>query len=901
MREREWEAAQSVWFWRDGSPGDAVCVRAATARSTARVLLALALASLLVRGGERIALFGERDAPAIRARRYRRIAHALGERPPADDAAAAGCAHRRATRNSSGSAIFWRPSTMSKSRIRELTRADAGGHLVHIVDPAEEDFPYRGPHALRGGEGRAEPNRSAAPKPWRAPIARASRRIAKRCASLARKLGWNYLAHRTDRSPQTALIALYADLGGGHKARFERNRRHELLADLSFGAPWILAGARGAAGDLVAAARDAAAAAARRVSAAAPAARACATRKRRRRARRWWLLLLRLLAAALLIVALAEPMIGQRAEGCGQRTPRAVHRQWLDGGAGLGCAQAAIWPKRCGSARAPIAPRRRHRRRPPDLPDMSLMDAGDAARAARALAPSRGCRSQRALRRRWPKRNSPQRPQILWLSDGIDDGNAHEAAELLSHLGQLRIFTDAPGQARWRCRRRRTRRTDWRRNLLRAGASGARSGDGHRATAHMARRSAAADFHFADGKNKTTARIALPLEMRNETTRLAIAGENSAGAVQLLGSRRAAARRRHCLGQQYGSEAAAALRPLLSGARAVALCRPAAKARSPTLLSRRDVSVLILADIGKIAGADHDRVAKFVDGGGLLIRFAGERMTAARDDLVPVKLRSGGRYLGGALAWAAPQHLAPFPDASPFGGLTIPSDVTVSRQILAEPSVELADPHLGAADRRHAAGHGGASRQGLDRAVSCDRRARPGRRCRCRDFMSICCGGCWRCRRERPGEMTAQHASLPAVMTLDGFGQLARRRAEALPIRAALIGMTEPSRRHPPGLYGAPGAERALNAAAVTTRCSCRSARIRTCRATFYSARGALALEPSLLAARDGAAAARLRAVAVAARLCAAREELCTRRRGRASRPCPAAYAVRRAPTMPLT
>ena len=101
------------------------------------------------------------------------------------------------------------------------------------------------------------------------------------------------------------------------------------------------------------------------------------------------------------------------------------------------------------------------------------------------------------------------------------------------------------------------------------------------------------------------------------------------------------------------------------------------------------MSILVLADVGRIAGIDRDSVAKFVSDGGVLVRFAGGRMTEAVDDLIPVKLRTGGRYLGGALAWAEPQHLAPFPDASPFRGLTVPRDVTVSRQVLAEPSVEL--------------------------------------------------------------------------------------------------------------------------------------------------------------------------------------------------------------------
>ena len=109
----------------------------------------------------------------------------------------------------------------------------------------------------------------------------------------------------------------------------------------------------------------------------------------------------------------------------------------------------------------------------------------------------------------------------------------------------------------------------------------------------------------------------------------------------------------------------------------------------------RNVSVLVLADIGKIAGADHDRGREIRRRRRRAVRFAGGRMTEGADDLVPVRLRTGGRYLGGALAWATPQHLAPFPDTSPFRGLTIPREVTVSRQVLAEPSVELGRPQPG--------------------------------------------------------------------------------------------------------------------------------------------------------------------------------------------------------------
>src|SRR6187397_856302 len=75
----------------------------------------------------------------------------------------------------------------------------------------------------------------------------------------------------------------------------------------------------------------------------------------------------------------------------------------------------------------------------------------------------------------------------------------------------------------------------------------------------------------------------------------------------------------------------------------------------------------------------------------MLVRFAGPRLAASEDDLVPVKLRRGGRTLGGSLSWDQPQQLAAFARESPFTGMTVPTDVTVTRQVLAEPEAGLVD------------------------------------------------------------------------------------------------------------------------------------------------------------------------------------------------------------------
>ena len=100
--------------------------------------------------------------------------------------------------------------------------------------------------------------------------------------------------------------------------------------------------------------------------------------------------------------------------------------------------------------------------------------------------------------------------------------------------------------------------------------------------------------------------------------------------------------------------------------------------------------MLILADVGNVAEA-REQLTRWIEDGGVLVRFAGPRLAAADDDLVPVKLRRGGRVLGGSLSWDQPQQLAAFARESPFFGMAVPTDVTVSRQVLAEPDATLTD------------------------------------------------------------------------------------------------------------------------------------------------------------------------------------------------------------------
>jgi uncharacterized protein (DUF58 family) len=216
VREREWEAAQAVFLWRDGGPSMRYASGGTEQKIVRADLLALALGVLLVRAGERIALYGENAAPGASRATYLRIAHALCDLSPADDPLPppAGLPQHA---QFVWFGDFLAPLEKIEATIRRLTQEGATGRLVHIVDPAEADFPFTGRtrfEAASGGDshilGRAE---SAGPA-YR-------QRFKARCetlALLARSLGWNYLAHRTDRSPKTALIALYADLGQNYGA-----------------------------------------------------------------------------------------------------------------------------------------------------------------------------------------------------------------------------------------------------------------------------------------------------------------------------------------------------------------------------------------------------------------------------------------------------------------------------------------------------------------------------------------------------------------------------------------------------------------------------------------------------------------------------------------------------------
>jgi hypothetical protein len=188
-----------------------------------------------------------------------------------------------------------------------------------------------------------------------------------------------------------------------------------------------------------------------------------------------------------------------------------------------------------------------------------------------------------------------------------------------------------------------------------------------------------------------------PFELRNDIVSLSVDGEHHAGAIRVTDDSQKR-RRVGLISAADADQAQPLLSPLFYIRRALEPFADLAETGSadltkslPALLDRKP-AIIVLADVGVLPDGAREKLADWIDQGGTLVRFAGPRLAAtqAPDDLLPVRLRAGDRTLGGALSWTEPQPLAEFPPNSPFANLASPRDVTVNRQVLAEPGPELA-------------------------------------------------------------------------------------------------------------------------------------------------------------------------------------------------------------------
>lgn len=410
----------------------------------------------------------------------------------------------------------------------------------------------------------------------------------------------------------------------------------------------------------------------------------------------WWLLLLRMLAVAAAIIGFAGPVLNPEQKQPGSGPLLVV----LDGG----WAEARDWPRRleranqlvaeAGAAGRPVALIRLT-----DRPEEVLFQAAET-QGARLSGLEPAAWAPGAMKD-WAEVLPADRFDTVWLSDGL----AHEGREALASVfrgkGSLTVI-ESPrpvfalhpaGFQDGKVTVAVSRHPVADAVTLEVAARGPDP-------AGIDRELARSMLTFRPGEARAEAVMEMPPELRNRVTRFEIPGLRSAGAVSLVDD--SLKRRKVAIigagpdqeGLQllspthYLRQALTPVADLIEGSLAeVVMARP---------------DVIILADVARVTQAEQDAVLDWLEEGGLLLRFAGSRLAASdvsrfeEDPLLPVRLREGGRTVGGAMSWGEPKALAPFAETSPFFGLALPKEVQVTAQVLAQPDPDLADRTIAA-------------------------------------------------------------------------------------------------------------------------------------------------------------------------------------------------------------
>ncbi|HLL26939.1 MAG TPA: DUF58 domain-containing protein [Xanthobacteraceae bacterium] len=211
VREREWEAAHTIWIWPDLSPSMEFASPLVWETKRDRALvLAFALGELLVRGGERVgipALLRPTANRAVIERMAEAIIHAPGERQSLPPSFVAGPRDEVCVLGD-----LWSPAGEVIGAIAKLSANGAGGHVVQIVDPAEETFPYSGRVEFFEPEGAGAITVGRA-EAWRADYVERVRRHREAIRNETGRRNWSFAVHRTDRPASELLLALRARMG----------------------------------------------------------------------------------------------------------------------------------------------------------------------------------------------------------------------------------------------------------------------------------------------------------------------------------------------------------------------------------------------------------------------------------------------------------------------------------------------------------------------------------------------------------------------------------------------------------------------------------------------------------------------------------------------------------------
>lgn len=542
----------------------------------------------------------------------------------------------------------------------------------------------------------------------------------------------------------------------------------------------------------------------------------------------WWLLLLRLLIAALVILAVARPLIPSgTAVPEGGPIVLVIDDGWAAGRDFEARRQRALRIlDQAERESRPVALLTTAARRAGETREIGFAPAGRVKAAVGALNPRPWGLDHEAAAGLLGRLALPGPAVAVWIRS--QEAAAGSAALIagLQRLGRL-VVVDAAGSGPvWLDSPEST--PDALTATARRLPGGPEAPVALRAVTEDDRVLARVAGNFAAGAEQSTLSIVLPTELRNEVARIEVEGESTAAASFLVDERF----RRRPVGLLSTREFEGA-QPLLDELyyldRALAPFTEIRRGDLEALLAR-ELAVLVMADAGSLPFGQREALDDWIGRGGVALRFAGPRLAAAGvekgglgpADLVPVRLRRGDRTLGGALSWSRPASLARFAEDSPFNGLEVPPDVTVSRQVLAEPAIDLGEKtwaRLGDGTPIVTA-----ERRGAGWLVLVHTTANA-------DWSNLPLSGLFVEMLRRVVAMSqgvggASERAMPPLSSLDGFGRIGPvlAGAEALPATAARTAPIQVGPRHPPGFYGTDSAREAINLGPALTGLGARAA-----------------------------------------------------------------------------
>jgi len=412
-----------------------------------------------------------------------------------------------------------------------------------------------------------------------------------------------------------------------------------------------------------------------------------------------WLLILRLLLAALVILAASHPLLDAR-------TP--LHNQgpiyviidddW---------AAASRWPSRRNYLLG-LADQAEREGRSMVVVTTAPSPPGSAEGGVDMIAPSKARSMFESLQpKAWPSDRSgavkrllasksinDERPgDVIWLSNGLaQDDTLSALVDDLRRIGAVSVITDPAGVLPIVLRAPEYDKGILTLNAERASSVGA-FGITVRAFDEDGQVLVRQPLLFKDNDLAASTDLKLPAELYNRLSRLEVEGSKTVAGVVLLDERW----RRRPVGI-VSSAGTSTAQPLLGETHYLERAlEPFTEIRKGAVseLMKRPLAVLVLADPVQMDGPDVQEINDWLEKGGVVLRFAGPNLaqntTGGDLELLPVELRGGDRVIGGAMSWGKPARLSAFPEISPFFGLSVPTEVTVRRQVLARPSLDLND------------------------------------------------------------------------------------------------------------------------------------------------------------------------------------------------------------------